>query len=102
MKFTGKQTELQEGSLREEEGARQQEMTSCSPWPARDEHVARLPPGGPQSLICRDVSACTWGLQATYHQVLDKLELLVPEKSRLMCNSRRSWKLYFSGLPLVR
>lgn len=44
----------------------------------------------------------TWGLQATYHQVLDKLELLVPEKSRLMCNSREVLEEYFSGLQLVK
>ena len=43
----------------------------------------------------------TWGLQATYHQVLDKLELLVPEKSRLMCNSRQVLEEYLSELQLV-
>lgn len=42
----------------------------------------------------------TWGLKATYHQVLDKLELLVPEKSRLMCNSWEVLEEYFSGLQL--
>lgn len=56
-RFTGKQAELQKELPGGEEGARQWEMTSCSPWPARDEHAATLPPGGPQSLICRDVSA---------------------------------------------
>ncbi|OWK13778.1 hypothetical protein Celaphus_00017499 [Cervus elaphus hippelaphus] len=44
----------------------------------------------------------TWGLQATYHQVLDKLELLVPEKWRLMYSSQQVLEEYFSGLQLVK
>ncbi|XP_048209447.1 mitochondrial pyruvate carrier 2-like [Perognathus longimembris pacificus] len=59
--------------------------------------MAPLPPSCPQLLGSQDVSCYSaQGLWATYHWVLDKVELMLPGKLRLLYNHPASpWTVFF-------
>lgn len=68
-----------------EEGARQQEWQAA--LHGQPGQCGQAPTGWPTVTICRQCLG-TWGLQATYHQVLDKLELLGSWEIKADANSR--------------
>ena len=98
--FTGKQAELGRAPGGEEGTGSGKWQTAPHGQPGRS--ARPLSTWWPSHPPAEMSVPSTWGLQATYHQGLDKLELLVPEKWRLMYSSQQVLEEYFSGLQLVK